>query len=162
MCYICVHVLEVMYMQNWYESLMLHSFRILFTVNMCGPPKTLSWSGVQESWIPEKNCISTSQLKMAEGSRLNSKCNDWCSNMTIATVWYFKSSEKHYRWSVYKMCSVNTLVMHRTVQHKNRRWLCPVLGHGWVLECSRLFSRSHNHDFILSINTISRCEWNTA
>jgi len=58
--------------------------------------------------------------------------------MSIATVWYFRSSRKHYRWSVYKMCSVNILVICRSVRHKNRCWLRPVLGDSWVWDTSLL------------------------
>jgi len=87
--------------------------------DLCGHSKTLSW----------RNCISTSRFRMAEESRLNSKCSkllkDWRGNINMAYVWYFKSSNIS---TSSELCTkyvqtVNTLVIRRTMWHKNRRWL---------------------------------------
>jgi len=41
--------------------------------------------------------IASPRLKMAECRKCNKLLKDWCGNMNIATIWYFKSSGNHYQ-----------------------------------------------------------------
>ena len=79
------------------NSIMLHSVGLVFTLNTTrrSIPKR-SRDLVLTSRELERKIVSP-RLKVAEGGKCNELLKDWCGNMNIATIWYFKSSGNHYR-----------------------------------------------------------------